>query len=78
MKKHYSEQLAGLREQVLRMGGLVEQMTRRVIQALVERNVSLLPEVRSMETQVNQLHIEIDEACIELIALRQPAAVDLR
>ncbi|MCR4310054.1 MAG: phosphate transport system regulatory protein PhoU, partial [Deltaproteobacteria bacterium] len=78
MKKHYSEQLAGLRERVLRMGGLVEQMTRRVVQALVERNVGLLAEVRSMETQVNQLHIEIDEACIELIALRQPAAVDLR
>ena len=78
MKKHYSEQLAGLREQVLRMGGLVEQMTRRVVQALVERDVGILPEVQAMETQVNQLHIEIDEACIELIALRQPAAVDLR
>lgn len=78
MKKHYSEQLAGLRERVLRMGGLVEQMTRRVVQALVERDVGILPEVRAMETQVNQLHIEIDEACIELIALRQPAAVDLR
>jgi phosphate transport system protein len=78
MKKHYSEQLAGLREQVLRMGGLVEQMTRRVIQALVERDVGILPEIHSMETQVNQLHIEIDEACIELIALRQPTAVDLR
>jgi len=78
MKKHYSEQLAGLREQVLRMGGLVEQMTRRVVQALVERDVGILPEVRTMESRVNQLHIEIDEACIELIALRQPAAVDLR
>lgn len=78
MKKHYSEQLAGLRERVLRMGGLVEQMTRRVVQALVERDVGILPEIRAMETQVNQLHIEIDEACIELIALRQPAAVDLR
>ena len=78
MKKHYSEQLAGLRELVLRMGGLVEQMTRRVVQALVERNIDLLAEVRSMETVVNQIHIEIDEACIELIALRQPAAVDLR
>ena len=78
MKKHYSEQLAGLRELVLRMGGLVEQMTRRVVQALVERNADLLAEVRSMESRVNQLHIEIDEACIELIALRQPAAVDLR
>ena len=78
MKKHYSEQLAGLREQVLRMGGLVEQMTRRVVQALVERDIGILPEVRAMETQVNLLHIEIDEACIQLIALRQPAAADLR
>jgi phosphate transport system protein len=60
------------------MGGLVEQMTRRVIRALVERDIGILPEIRSMETQVNLLHIEIDEACIELIALRQPAAVDLR
>ncbi|MHB1024909.1 MAG: phosphate signaling complex protein PhoU [Desulfobacteria bacterium] len=78
MKRHYSGQLAELREMVLRMGGLVEQMTRGVVQALVERDIDLLAEVRSMETQVNLLHIEIDEACIELIALRQPAAVDLR
>ena len=78
MQKHDSEQRAGLRELVLRMGGLVEPMTRRVIQALVERNVGILVEVRGMESQVNQLHIDIDEACIELIALRQPAAVDLR
>lgn len=78
MKKHYPEQLAELRERILRMGGLVEQMTRRVTQALVERNAGILAEVQGMETQVNQLHIDIDEACIELIALRQPAAVDLR
>ena len=78
MKKHYSGQLASLKEQVLRMGGLVEQMTRRVIQALVKRDTALLAEVRAMEPKVNQLHVEIDEACLELIALRQPAAVDLR
>jgi phosphate transport system protein len=78
MKKHYSEQLAGVREMVLRMGGLAEQMTRRVIQALVQRDAGLIAEVRAMELQVNQLHIEIDEACLELIALRQPAAADLR
>ncbi|HLN90675.1 MAG TPA: phosphate signaling complex protein PhoU [Patescibacteria group bacterium] len=78
MKKHYSEQLAGLRELVLRMGGLAEQMTSRVIQALVQRDAGILAEVREMEGQVNHLHVEIDEACIELIALRQPAAADLR
>ena len=63
---------------VLRMGGLAEQMTRRVIQALVQRDPGLIAEVRAMEAQVNQLHVEIDEACLELIALRQPAAADLR
>ena len=78
MKKHYSEQLAGLRELVLRMGGLAEQMTSRVIHALVQRDAGILAEVRAMEGQVNHLHVEIDEACIELIALRQPAAADLR
>ena len=78
MKKHYTGQLADIREMVLRMGGLAEQMTRRVIHALVQRDAGILAEVRAMEGQVNQLHVEIDEACLELIALRQPAAADLR
>lgn len=78
MKKHYTGQLADIRELVLRMGGLAEQMTRRVIHALVRRDAGILAEVRAMESQVNMLHVEIDEACLELIALRQPAAADLR
>ncbi|MBM2828409.1 MAG: Phosphate-specific transport system accessory protein PhoU [Actinobacteria bacterium] len=78
MKKHYREELGNLRETVLRMGGLVEQMTHRAIQALVERKIEMLAEVKAMETQVNQLHIDIDETCLELIALRQPTAADLR
>ena len=78
MKRHYSEQLSHLKETVLRMGGLVEQMTHRVVQALVERKPGMLADVRAMEAQVNQLHIDVDEICLELIALRQPAAKDLR
>ena len=78
MAKHFSEQLSGIRELVLRMGGLAEQMSHRAIQALVQRDAALLEEVLAMETQVNQLQIEIDEACLEVIALRQPTAVDLR
>jgi len=78
ISEHYTEQLEGIRELVLRMGGLAEAMTRRVLQALIQRDSSLLPEVRSMEVQVNQLHIDIDEACLEIIALRQPAGYDLR
>ena len=78
ISEHYTEQLEGIRELVLRMGGLAEAMTRRVIQALAQRDSGLLPEVRSMEAQVNQLHMDIDEACLEIIALRQPAGYDLR
>jgi len=78
ISEHYTEQLAELKEQVLRMGGLAEAMTRQVVQALVQRDAALLHEVRAMEKQVNQLHVEIDEACLEIIALRQPAAYDLR
>jgi phosphate transport system protein len=78
MKKHYREELGNLRETVLRMGGLIEQMTHRAIQALVERKIEMLAEVKAMETQVNQLHIDIDEICLEMIALRQPTAADLR
>ena len=66
MKRHYAEQLADLKETVLRMGGLVE------------RKAEMLADVRAAETQVNQLHIDIDEICLEIIALRQPAAKDLR
>ncbi len=78
MKKHYKEELLNLREMVLRMGGLVERMTHLAIQALAERRMELLPEVAAMETQVNQLHVDIDETCLEMIALRQPTATDLR
>ena len=78
MKRHYTQELSALKETVLRMGGLVEQMTHRAIQSLVERNAGMLDDVRTMEPQVNHLHIEIDEICLELIALQQPAAADLR
>ena len=78
MAKRYSKELTNLKEMILRMGGLVEKMTYHAVQALVERKQEMLPEVREMEKQVNQLHIDIDEIALELIALRQPAATDLR
>ncbi len=60
------------------MGGLVEQMTHRAVRTLVERKPEMFDEVRAMEPQVNQICIDIDETCLEIIALRQPAAKDLR
>ena len=78
MKKHYFEELNHLKELVLRMGGLVEKMTHDSVRALVERKREMFPEVQEMEKQVNQLHMDIDEMALGMIALRQPTATDLR
>jgi phosphate transport system protein len=78
MHKHYSEELNHLKEMTLRMGGLAEKMTHLAVLGLVERKRETLAEVQEQEQQINQLHIDIDEIALELIARRQPAATDLR
>ena len=78
MKKRYSEELNRLKEMVLRMGGIVEKMTHQAVQALVERKRKKFSEVQEMEKHVNQLHMDIDEIALGMIALRQPTATDLR
>jgi phosphate transport system protein len=82
MEKHtskaYENDLVRLQEKILRMGGLVEDSIARAMQALVERDPALAREVMEGDPAVNRLEVEIDEQCIELLALRQPAARDLR
>ena len=82
MQKHtsktYEADLERLQEKILRMGGLVEDSISKAMQALVERRPELARDTMARDHLVNRLEVEIDEQCIELLALRQPAAVDLR
>ena len=78
MKRHFDMDLDGLRGSLLRMGGLCEEMVQSAVKVVIERDESLLASVQEWERQVNALHIEIDDVCLRLIALHQPAAGDLR
>ncbi|MEK6645099.1 MAG: phosphate signaling complex protein PhoU [Candidatus Firestonebacteria bacterium] len=78
MERHFDEELKSLNERILYMGGLIESMTYNAIKALVDRNADLVKEIFKTEDEVNKLHIEIDDKCLKLVALRQPTAVDLR
>jgi phosphate transport system protein len=78
MPRHFHEELEALKQTLLAMGGLVEDQIRRVMTALVERNDDLAREVIERDRQVNAYDVEIDEKCVELLALYQPAAGDLR
>jgi phosphate transport system protein len=82
MQKHTSKAFAAdleaLQEKVLRMGALVEDAIGRAMTALVDRDPELARETIGRDHLVNRLEVEVDEHCIELLALRQPAAGDLR
>jgi phosphate transport system protein len=78
MQRHFHEELEALKQTLLAMGGLVEEQIRRVMSALLERDSALAQEVIDRDRQVNAYDVEVDEKCVELLALYQPTAGDLR
>ena len=77
-QRHFDEELTGLKTKLLRMAGLAEDQIDKALTALVNRDSSLARQVIERDHQVNALDVEIDEDCIRLLALQQPAARDLR
>src|SRR5262249_8815942 len=78
MQRHFHEELESLKQTLLAMGGLVEEQIRQVMRALVERDDALAQSVVERDQQVNAYDIEVDETCVNLIALHQPTAGDIR
>lgn len=76
--KKYEEDLKKLRDDILYMGGLVENQIQRAVSSLVDRDSALAQTIIERDHEVNRLDVEIDDVCIRLLALHQPAARDLR
>ena len=76
--KRYDQELANLRNLVLEMGGLVEEQIKRAMQALDDEDVAAAREVIARDQVVNGLEVKADEVSVNLVALRQPLASDLR
>ena len=74
----YDKELQDLREQLLAMGGRVEAQLASSVRAVMERDAALAEQVKRADAEVNRLEVQIDDACRRLLALRQPAASDLR
>ena len=67
-----------LRSKVLKMGGLVERQVARAVDGIRLMDLGLVAEVLQDEEVVNRLHVQTDLMCNQVIAKRQPIAVDLR
>ena len=76
--RHLDDELDSLRDRVLLLGGEAEAALERAMKALTERDSELARQVLDQDDQIDQLEVEIDRQCIDIIALRQPAARDLR
>jgi phosphate transport system protein len=74
----FDEELEEIRTQLMEMGGKVEQQLKDSIQAVIKADSNLAEEVILEERLVDEMEVDIDEACILIIARRQPAASDLR
>jgi phosphate transport system protein len=76
--KSYERELNQLRDRLLEMGGLVEQAIASGVRAISERDHALAEQVKVKDREINRMEVDVDGACRRILALRQPAASDLR
>jgi len=76
--RQFDTDIDAMRSAVSMMGGLVERQFIRAVDAVRYADLRLVTQVLEDERVVNQLHLESDLRCNQMIARRQPIAVDLR
>ncbi|MDC9581752.1 phosphate signaling complex protein PhoU [Xenorhabdus sp. PR6a] len=82
LSKHISGQftaeLEHIRTELMTMGGLVEEQLSKAILAMHNQDEVLARQVIEDDQKVNMMEVAVDEACVRIIAKRQPTASDLR
>lgn len=78
MRTRFQHGLDELREKLLKMGGMAEQAVDRACQAYRERDLTLCHRVLENESLINAAEREIDGIALDLLAMQQPMAIDLR
>ncbi len=76
--RHFQGDLDALKERLLAMGGLAEERVRQAVRGLMDRDPAALDAVLAGDEPINDLHMEVDDRCLKLLALHQPMAADLR
>lgn len=78
MELHFDQELTQAKDLLLKMSALADQAVIHALRGLVQRDSGLAQQVHDGDNQLDVLQKLIDERCVELIALRQPKARDLR
>jgi phosphate transport system protein len=78
IERHFEKELERLTETILKLGSSAERAIGNSLRALTERNSTMAGLVIHQDEEIDQLELEVDQICMDLLALRQPIARDLR
>ncbi len=78
MQRHFDEELKSLNAQILRMGAMTEEAIMDSVKALKQQDKEMALKVVNSDKRIDMMELEIEERCLEMLALHQPAAIDLR
>jgi len=78
MKRHFEKELESLKTTLIKMASLAEDAIRLTIKAFMTADVALAQKVVDNDERINSMEIEVDNAIVDLMALQQPVAGDLR
>ncbi len=78
ISEQFDQELDQARNNLMEMGGKVEQQLKNACDALTNHDLELAQTIKGSDRGINQLEVDLDELCVQIIARRQPAASDLR
>ncbi len=78
MERHFDEELKELQENILKLGSLAIEAISGSVKALQNNDKKLAQQIINADNRIDELELIIDEKCIDLLALYQPMAADLR
>ena len=78
MERHFQRELEGLKTALIKMGSLVEEGMRLAIDSVLEKNADHARAAIELDERIDALELEVDNDIIDLLALQQPVARDLR
>jgi phosphate transport system protein len=76
--RHFHDELSQVKVRLLTMSGEAETALRLAVEALLERNSEKAQQVIAGDKVIDEMEVELEEVCIDLLALQQPMARDLR
>lgn len=78
MTRYFEQHILELKSKLIKMGSLAEDSINRSIQAVLNKDYELAQTIIDEDRRINEMEIEIDQAIIDVLALQQPVASDLR